>query len=99
MFSYYIMPLTQSGTKGSLKRTLSNLANLIMPESPKRSPSPKRSSPKLKRPPRHPGNITGKTKGIAYKNGGKGNSVSRLASAKKNKKNKNSKTRRTKTSV
>ncbi len=59
------MPLKKS-------TSLSNLANIVMSivpgSSPRRSSSPKRSSPK--RPPRHPRNVTGrKPEGIAHRGG------------------------------
>ncbi len=68
IFVYYIM---------TLKRSLSNLANLMIPGSPKKS-SPRKHSPKSGKPPRHPGNTTGKKKveGIAMK-GGKKNKTQR----------------------
>jgi hypothetical protein len=61
VFVYYIMI--------SIKRTISNLADLI--KDIKLSP-PKKSPPKTGKPPRHPGNVKSKrVEGIAFKKGGK----------------------------
>jgi len=64
----------------TLKRSLSNLANLMIPGSPK----PRKHSPKQGLPPRHPrNNKSKKVEGIAMK-GGKKNKTQRNKSQKKN---------------
>jgi len=81
IFVYYKMNLT---------RSLSNLANVVIPGSPKKS-SPKKSSPKRGLPPRHPGNTTviKKVEGIAMKGGKKNKTQRNKKSQKKRSQKKN----------
>jgi hypothetical protein len=70
IFVYYIMI--------SVKRTISNLADLVKTINITKKSSPRKHSPKSGKPPRHHGNTTGKKKveGIAMK-GGKKNKTQR----------------------